>query len=231
MPFVRPRRRPSAGRARGRAGRARRRAPSGPRRLGARLLPTSRRRPPLPSRTAIEPRRWSRSCSVSASASWTRSPARHNTTSIARKRQPWRSSLAWRITATISSTVADRPDSASPCCAAGARRGSRASSPATGGARPRPDLTRRTSNLVPTDSRYTRRRTRPTKPGLPLSVTNRASDRRPDPCRDRGVSSTAAASARPRRRVRFAHCDSGWRERWRSSDCGAGALSSTHPRR
>jgi hypothetical protein len=43
-------------------------------------MPTSRRRPPLPLRTSSEPRRWSRSCSARASASWTRSPARHNTT-------------------------------------------------------------------------------------------------------------------------------------------------------
>jgi hypothetical protein len=35
----------------------------------------------------------------------TRSPARHKTMIIARTRQPWRSSAAWRKTATISSTV------------------------------------------------------------------------------------------------------------------------------
>jgi hypothetical protein len=51
-------------------------------------IPTSRRRPPLPLRTRIAPRRWSRSCSASASASWTRSPARQRTTIIARTRQP-----------------------------------------------------------------------------------------------------------------------------------------------
>jgi hypothetical protein len=49
--------------------------------------------------------RWSRSCSVSASASWTRSPARHDTTIIARNLKPSRSSAAWRMTATISSIV------------------------------------------------------------------------------------------------------------------------------
>ena len=38
-------------------------------------MPTSRRRPPLPRRTSNEPR-WSRSPSVSASASWMRKPAR-----------------------------------------------------------------------------------------------------------------------------------------------------------
>jgi hypothetical protein len=37
-------------------------------------IPTSRQRPPLPQRTSTEPRRWSRSCSLNASASWTRRP-------------------------------------------------------------------------------------------------------------------------------------------------------------
>jgi hypothetical protein len=41
-------------------------------------IPTSRRRPPLPRRTRIEPRRRSRSASRSASASSMRRPARHN---------------------------------------------------------------------------------------------------------------------------------------------------------
>ncbi|MGO9319225.1 MAG: hypothetical protein ACLQBY_00205 [Solirubrobacteraceae bacterium] len=39
------------------------------------------------------------------SASWTRSPPRQSITIIARRRQPCGSSLAWRITQTISSTV------------------------------------------------------------------------------------------------------------------------------
>jgi hypothetical protein len=69
-------------------------------------MPISRRRPPFPWRTSSDPRRAARSRSESASASWTRSPARRSTTTIARSRQPWRSSRAWRITATISSTVA-----------------------------------------------------------------------------------------------------------------------------
>ena len=51
-------------------------------------IPTSRRRPPLPLRTRSEPSLTSRSCSASASASWMRSPARHNTTIFARGRQP-----------------------------------------------------------------------------------------------------------------------------------------------
>jgi hypothetical protein len=50
-----------------------------------------RRRPPLPARTRIDPGRWSRSCSASASASWMRKPARQSTTIIARSLQPWRS--------------------------------------------------------------------------------------------------------------------------------------------
>ena len=62
-------------------------------------MPISRRRPPFPWRTSSDPRRASRSRSESASASWTRSPARQSTTTIARSRQPWRSSRAWRMTA------------------------------------------------------------------------------------------------------------------------------------
>jgi len=54
---------------------------------------------------------------------------------------------------------AGRPGDASLCCAAGARHGSPASSPAIGGAQRRPELTRRTSNLLATDSRYARCRT------------------------------------------------------------------------
>ncbi|MEA2371085.1 MAG: hypothetical protein QOH12_1479 [Solirubrobacteraceae bacterium] len=52
-------------------------------------MPISRRRPPLPHRTSTEPRRGSRSCSVSASASWTRRPPRHSTTMIPRNRRPF----------------------------------------------------------------------------------------------------------------------------------------------
>jgi hypothetical protein len=68
-------------------------------------MPISRRRPPLPWRTSSDPRRGSRPRSPSASASWTRSPARQSTTINARRRAPWRSSGARRITAMISSTV------------------------------------------------------------------------------------------------------------------------------
>ena len=53
-------------------------------------MPTSRRRPPLPRRTSSAPRRWSRSDSLSASASWMRSPARHSTTISPRNRCGWR---------------------------------------------------------------------------------------------------------------------------------------------
>src|SRR3954453_3253388 len=68
-------------------------------------MPASRRRPPLPRRTSRAPRRWSRSDSLSASASWIRSPARHSTTIRPRSRHPWRPSPAARMTAAISSTV------------------------------------------------------------------------------------------------------------------------------
>ena len=59
----------------------------------------------LPCLTKNEPRRGSRSVSVSDSASWIRSPARHSTTIRALRRWPWRVCPAWRITATISSTL------------------------------------------------------------------------------------------------------------------------------
>ena len=68
-------------------------------------MPTSRRRSPFPCLAKIEPRRWSRSVSVSDSASWIRSPARQSATIRAVRRWPWRSSPAWRMTATISSMV------------------------------------------------------------------------------------------------------------------------------
>jgi hypothetical protein len=41
-------------------------------------MPTSRRRPPLPWRTSTDPARGSRSCSVSVSSSWMRSPVRQH---------------------------------------------------------------------------------------------------------------------------------------------------------
>jgi hypothetical protein len=76
-------------------------------------IPISRRRPPLPRRTRIEPRRRSRSASRSASASSMRRPARHNTTISPRSRRPCRPAPAMRMTATISSsspaTVDGRP--------------------------------------------------------------------------------------------------------------------------
>jgi hypothetical protein len=61
-------------------------------------IPASRCRPPLPRRTSSDPCRGSRSASASASASQIRRPARHSTTINPR-------------------------GSASPCCAAAARRG------------------------------------------------------------------------------------------------------------
>jgi hypothetical protein len=57
-------------------------------------MPISRRRPPLPRRTRIEPRRRSRSASRSASASSMRRPARHNTTMSPRSRRPGVQALA-----------------------------------------------------------------------------------------------------------------------------------------
>jgi hypothetical protein len=51
------------------------------------------------------PRRASRSGSVTVSASVMRSPARQSSTISARRRAPWTPSPAWRMTATISSSV------------------------------------------------------------------------------------------------------------------------------
>ena len=75
-----------------------------------RSTPTRPSRPPggdcpLPRRIRIEPRRGSRSDSISDKASWIRSPPRHSTTISARSRSPCLSAGVWRITATISSTV------------------------------------------------------------------------------------------------------------------------------
>jgi integrase len=58
-----------------------------------------------PRRIRIDPRRRSRSDSISDSASWMRSPPRHSTTISARSRSPCRSGEIRRMTATISSTV------------------------------------------------------------------------------------------------------------------------------
>jgi hypothetical protein len=98
-------------------------------------IPTSRRRPPLPRRTSREPRRWSRSASVSAIASWTRNPARHRITIRPRSRRPWAPSPAARITAMISSTFGGSAGSADLCSAAGDPPGIPESSPANGAGR------------------------------------------------------------------------------------------------
>jgi hypothetical protein len=100
-------------------------------------MPTSRRCPPLPCCTRTEQRFASKSVSVSASASWIRSAARHSTTISARTRKPWRSSPAWRMTATISSTVGGLRGMCGPCYAARGRRDSQAASRVTGDGRPR----------------------------------------------------------------------------------------------
>jgi hypothetical protein len=68
-----------------------------------------RRAPPLPLRIRTDPRRWSRSCSATESAPWMRSPARHKTPIIART-QPSLSG-AWRMNATMSSTVGGTAES------------------------------------------------------------------------------------------------------------------------
>jgi hypothetical protein len=68
-------------------------------------MPTSRLRPPLPRRTSSDPRRRSKSRSATASASWSHSPARHQTHDHRASLWPWHSSPVWRIAATISSTV------------------------------------------------------------------------------------------------------------------------------
>jgi hypothetical protein len=68
-------------------------------------MPDSRRLPPFPRRMRRAPRSGSRSASARSRASLMRSPARHRTTIRPRSRAPWTPSPAWRITATISSTL------------------------------------------------------------------------------------------------------------------------------
>ncbi len=160
---------------------------------GARA-PTSRRRPPLPWRTRIDPRRWSRACSASASASWIRSPARHSTTIIACSRQLWRSSGVWRMTATISSTVGGGV----PCCGVDDRRGSRAGSRASGAGPPRRARAPRSWRPPWIGGRYRRCPTRPTAATLPLASRNQASAR----IQSRWLETTLVRPMRERRRRR-----------------------------
>src|SRR6185312_1962126 len=68
-------------------------------------IPTWRRRSFLPCLTKTDPRRSSRSVSVSDSASLIRNPARHSTTINPLRRLPYRACAARRMTAMISSTV------------------------------------------------------------------------------------------------------------------------------
>jgi hypothetical protein len=68
-------------------------------------IPTWRRRSFLPCLTRIDPRRSSRSVSLSESASLIRSPARQSTTINPLRRLPYRAWPASRMTAMISSTV------------------------------------------------------------------------------------------------------------------------------
>jgi hypothetical protein len=68
-------------------------------------IPTRRRRSPLPCLTKIDPRRCSRSVSVSDSASLIRSPARQSTTINPFRRLPYGAPRATRMIAMISSTV------------------------------------------------------------------------------------------------------------------------------
>jgi hypothetical protein len=78
----------------------------------------------LARRTTRAPRRWSRSASVRASASWMRSPGRHRITMSARRWRPCAWSPAACTTAMISLIVGDQRDRAGPCCGAVDRRGS-----------------------------------------------------------------------------------------------------------
>jgi hypothetical protein len=68
-------------------------------------IPTTRRRSFFPCLTKIDPRRSSRSVSVSDSASLIRSPARQSTTISPFRRLPYRAFRATRMIAMISSTV------------------------------------------------------------------------------------------------------------------------------
>ena len=116
-------------------------------------MPISRRRPPLPWRTSSDPRRGSRSRSASASASWTRSPARHSTTISARSRQPWRSSrgLAHHRDDLLHGRRVGRIAHA-PCYGARGRRGSPGM---VAGERRRPAESRTTETVMGSSSHRT----------------------------------------------------------------------------
>ena len=101
-------------------------------------IPASPRLSPLPWRISSDPRRSSMSVSLSANASETRSPARHNTATSARTRSPWRSWPAWRITSTISSARGGSGGYCIPCCAAPGPRDTQAWLLATVDATPHP---------------------------------------------------------------------------------------------
>ena len=102
-----------------------------------RSMPTSRRRPPLPSRTVRAPRARSRSVSARSSASLTRSPARQSTMMSARRRAPSALLLVARMTALISSTGGGSAGNRRPLLLAACPRGGRAVSPANAGGRQR----------------------------------------------------------------------------------------------
>jgi hypothetical protein len=116
-------------------------------------IPTSPRRPPLPWRTRIDPRRWSRSCSASASASCTRRPVRQRTTIIAR------TPPAVTVIALVAHDGHDLLDrggvggvARSLCCVMGGRCGGRAALWASDAHLPHQPEARRSRNLPRWDS-------------------------------------------------------------------------------
>jgi hypothetical protein len=150
-------------------------------------IPTSRRRPPLPWRTCTDPRRWSRSSSLNASASWMRSPRApehhdHRTqppsVAIGDRVAHYRDDLidGGRVRRVAHPLVARRAASVV----------SRAGSPASGAGPPHRARTWWSWDLLGSDSGYGRCPTPPAQTSLPLALVDRASAR-----------AQAAASRRP----------------------------------
>jgi hypothetical protein len=99
------------------------------------------------------------------------------------------------MTATISSTVGGSAGSASPCCAAACRRDSQAASPESDAAPPRRAQTRRSKDLLGSDSRHGAALHRRRPPYRSLCETERLRDPNLPPRGDRRSSGARVARA------------------------------------
>jgi len=112
-------------------------------------IPTSRRRPPLPRRTSTEPRRGqdrAHSERAPPGREGLRAKAsRSSPAAASRERSHWHDASRRRSP----QRSVDRPDTASPCCGAHARHGSRGASPVSGAAQQNRALTTRSWVLLP----------------------------------------------------------------------------------